>query len=329
MKKQFKLFSIVLAIALILTACGGGGSSSNGGGSSDGSQSGGGGESGKKIKVGIVYTTLTNEFAVKIQAAVREKAQELGIELLEADGQGKPENQIAQVENFITQKVDAIILQPYDRNGTAPAVDKAVNANIPIVVVNAQTSNVEKALAYVGSDDVYAGELEMQYIADQLGGKGNIVIIRGPYGNSAEVDRTEGNRNVLAKYPDINVLADQTANWDRAEAMVLMENWLQTYPDIDAVVAQNDEMALGAYQAIKAAKKENEILVIGIDAIEDALKSVANGEMVATVFQDAVGQGHTAVELAVKAAKGEAVEFENWIPFILVTQENINDFLKQ
>lgn len=325
MKKWVKMLSVALVLTLVLAACGN--QNSGGSSSSDSKSSGDSGGSGEdQITIGIVYTTLTNEFAVKIQAAVREKAEEIGIKLLEADGQGKAENQIAQVENFITQKVDAIILQPYDRNGTAPAVDKAVSANIPLIVVNAQTSNLEKATAFVGSDDVFAGELEMQYIADLLNGEGNIVIIRGPNGNSAEIDRTEGNRNTLEKYPNINVLADQTANWDRAEAMTLMENWLQTHSDIHAVVAQNDEMALGAYQAIKAAKKEDEIYVVGIDAIEDALKSVENGEMVATVFQDAVSQGQTAVELAVKAAKGEEVAFENMIPFILVTQENVSEF---
>lgn len=148
--------------------------------------------------------------------------------MLEADGQGKAENQIAQVENYITQKVDGIIFNPYDRNGTAPAVDKAVAAKIPIIVVNSQVSNLDKATAYVGSDDVVAGQMEMQLIVDKLGGKGNIVIIHGPNGNSAEISRTEGNKEVLAKNVGMKVLAEQTANWDRAQALTLMENWLQT-----------------------------------------------------------------------------------------------------
>lgn len=280
----------------------------------------------KKLKIGISYQNLQNEFVINIQNAVREKAKELNIDLIENDGQGKAENQISQVENFITQGVDAIILNPYDKNGAAPAVDLAVAANIPIVVVNAQVSNLEKATAYSGSDDIVAGQLEAQYVMDQIGGKGNVVIIHGPNGNSAEISRTEGNKEVLSKYPDVKILAEQTANWDRAQALSLMENWLQSYSDINAVIAQNDEMALGAYKAIEAAGKQDEIIVVGIDAIPDALKSVEEGKMAATVFQDAKGQGSQALELAIKAANGETVEHINYIPFLLVTKENVNDF---
>jgi inositol transport system substrate-binding protein len=282
----------------------------------------------KKIKIGVTYQNLQNEFIINIQDKLRARAEEMGVELIEVDGQGKAENQIAQVENFISQKVDAIILNPFDRDGSAPAVDKAVAANIPIIVVNAQVSNLDKATAYVGSDDEDAGRIEMQYMADQLGGKGNIVIIHGANGHSAEVGRTKGNREVLAKYPDIKVLAEQTGNWDRAQSLTLMENWLQKFPDIDGVVAQNDEEGLGAYKAIEAAGRQDEIIVVGIDAIPDALEAVEAGEFGATVFQDAGGQGAGAVDIAIKAINGEKVEPITYIPFQLVTKENLADFKK-
>lgn len=279
-----------------------------------------------KLKIGVSYQNLQNEFIINIQNALNDKAEELGIELIESDGQGKAENQIAHIENFITQNVDAIILNPFDKFGTVPAVEKAVVANIPIIVVNSQVENLDKATAFVGSDDVVAGEIEMEYVAEQLGGKGNVVIIHGPNGNSAEIGRTEGNKNILVKYPDIKVLAEQTANWDRAQALSLMENWMQSLEEIHAVVAQNDEMALGAYKAIEAAGKQNDIIVIGIDAIPDALKSVEEGKLSATVFQDGYGQGATALEIAIKAIEEEEVEHMNYIPFQLVTKENLNDF---
>jgi len=282
----------------------------------------------KKFTIGMTYQNLQNEFIVYIQQGARAKAAELGVTFIESDGQGKAENQISQVENFIARKVDAIILNPFDKEGCAPAVDKAVAAGIPLIVVNAQVVNMDKANIYIGSDDIDAGKIEMQYIADLLKGKGNIVIIHGPNGHSAEVQRTIGNKEILKKYPGITVLFEQTANWDRAQAMSLMENWLQTGKTINAVVAQNDEMALGAYKAIEAAGKQNSIPVIGIDAIPDALQSVKNGKMVATVFQDAKGQGAGAVEFAVKILKGDNVPKSYFIPFVLVTKANLSKFLK-
>jgi len=275
-------------------------------------------------RIGVSYQNLQNEFIVNIAKAVEEKAKELDVTLIESDGQGKAEVQISQVENFIAQHVDAIMLIPFDKEGCVPAVQKAVAAKIPLVVFNAQVANVELANTYVGSDDIEAGRIEMQYIADLLGGKGNIAIIHGPNGHSAEVQRTEGNKEVLKNYPDIQVLFEQTANWDRAQALSLTENWLQTGRPLNAVVAQNDEMALGAYKAIEAAGKAKDIPVIGIDAIADALKSVKDGKMAATVFQDAHGQGATAVEMAVKILDGEEVPKTVNIPFKLITKENVD-----
>ena len=280
------------------------------------------------LKIGITYQNLQNEFILGIADAAKAKAKALGINLIETDGQGKAETQISQVENFIAQKVDAIILNPFDKEGCGPAVMKAKAAGIPLVVVNAQVVNLDKASAYVGSDDIDAGKIEMQYIADRLKGKGSIVIIHGPNGHSAEVQRTIGNKEVLKKYPDIKVVFEQTANWDRAQALSLMENWLQSGKTIDAVVAQNDEMALGAYKAIEAAKKQASIPVIGIDAIPDALKSVEQGKMVATVFQDAGGQGAEAVVKAVQLASGKEVQKTTFIPFQLITKENLNTIRK-
>ena len=281
-----------------------------------------------RITIGISYQNLQNEFIINIQDAVRAEAKKLNVDLVEADGQGKAENQISQVENFIAQGVDAIILNPYDKEGSAPAVDLAVKAHKPIVVVNAIVSNLDQANAYAGSEDAEAGRIEAQRIMDALHGKGNIAVIHGPNGHSAEVQRSQGIRQVLAKYPDAKIVAEQSANWDRAQALNLMENWLASGRQIDAVIAQNDEMALGALKAVEAAGKQNQIAVIGIDAIPDALKAVADGRMVGTVFQDAKGQGTLAVDLAVQLAEGKPVKHDNYIPFQLVTKENVAKFLK-
>jgi inositol transport system substrate-binding protein len=280
----------------------------------------------KQITIGISYQNLQNEFIINIQDAVRAEAKKLNVNLIESDGQGNAENQISQVQDFISQGVDAVILNPYDKEGSAHAVDLAVQAHKPIVVVNAIVSNLDKANAYVGSEDAEAGRIEAQRIVDVLNGKGNVVIIHGPNGHSAEVQRSEGIRDILAKYPDIKVVAEQTANWDRAQALNLMENWLASGQKIDAVLAQNDEMALGALKAVEAAGKQGQIAVIGIDAIPDALKAVADGKMVGTVFQDAKGQGTMAVDLAVDLMQGKSVKHDNYIPFQLVTTTNVAQF---
>ena len=264
---------------------------------------------------------------ITIQDAARQKAKALGVKLVEADGQGKAENQISQIENFIVQKVDAIVLNPFDRNSCAPAVDKAVAAGIPIVVVNSIVDNLDKAVAYVGSNDIEAGRIEMQFLADKMGGKGRLVIIHGPNGHSAEIQRTQGIREILAKYPDIIVVAEQSANWDRAQAMALMENWLQGGKQIDAVAAQNDEMALGASKAI-VASSHKEIIVAGIDAITDGLAAVKRGALAGTVFQDARGQGGLSVSAAVDVVSGRKVPHMNYIPFQLVTEANLSQFAK-
>jgi inositol transport system substrate-binding protein len=283
----------------------------------------------KKYVIGVSYQDLKSEFTIRMQKALRAKAKAMGVELIETDGQGKGETQVGQIENFIVQEVDAIILQPIEKDATAPAVEKANEAGIPIVVVNAKTSNVEKANAYVGSDDVIAGKLEMEEMAKRMDGKGNIIIIHGPWGNSAQLQRKQGVSEVLKKYPNIHIVFEQTGNWDRAQGLSVMENVLSGGKLVNAVVSQNDEMAIGAYKAIEAAGKQKEILVSGIDAIDDALTFLKEGKLACTVFQDAKGQGSLAVQLASELAAGKKIAHDNFIPFELVTKENMDDFLKK
>ena len=273
--------------------------------------------------IGISYQNLQNEFILNIQDAVREKAKELNVKLIEVDGQGKAENQIAQVENFLALDVDAIILNPFDQYGSAPVVSIANREKKPVVVVNAVVVNLNKADAYVGSNDQEAGRIAAGYIVKLLNGKGNIAMIRGPNGHSAEIQRTEGIMEVVNKYPGIKIIFDQSGNWDRTQGLELMENWLSTGKPLQAVIAQNDEMALGAQKAIEAAGRQKDILVIGIDAIPDALRAVKEGRLCATVFQDGRGQGILALELAVKLCEGQPVDHTNYIPFQLITKESM------
>lgn len=282
-----------------------------------------------QITVGVSYQNFSNEFLIKMQDAIRARSKQFNIHLIELDAQGRSEQQIAHVENFIARNVDAIILNPVDVHGSAPAVDIAVRDHKPVVVVNTIVSNLDKVNAYVGSPDVEAGRIEASEIMRLLNGRGNIAVMQGIYGHSAEVQRTNGIREVLATYPDAKIVAEQTGNWDRAQALTVMENWLSAGNKIDGVIAENDEMAMGALEAIYSAGKQNEIIVIGIDGIRDALKAVAENKLAATVFQDPVAQGILAVELTYQIVKGRSIKsVKNHIPFQLVTKENVHTFLK-
>lgn len=277
--------------------------------------------------VGVSLLNLANEFIVKIEGALKDEAEMQGVRLIVNDAQRDAGRQIQQVETFIAQGVDAIVLNPCELEASSPAVGKAKEAGIPIVNVNSETSATPDA--FVGSRDEESARMAMDFIAGKLGGKGGILMMHGYMGQAAQIKRDAGAREVLARHPELELLAAQTAEWDRAKAVTLMENWLQSHGDqIDAVFAQNDEMAMGALLAIERAGKKDKILVVGVDAIGDALQAVKDGRLDATVFQDGEGQARAALRAAIALSKGEAVEKETFIPFQLVTAENVGEFLK-
>lgn len=280
-----------------------------------------------RLVIGVTLLNLSSEFIVMLDDALQAKAKELGVELIVNDAQRSPERQIQQVESFVARKLDAIILNPCEVEASSPAVDRAKEAGIPIVNVNSETRSAPDA--FVGSRDEESARLAMGFLADRLGGKGNLVMIQGYMGQAAQLKRDQGAREVLAKHSGLKLLAEQTAEWDRAKAMSLMENWIQSHGEaINAVFAQNDEMAMGALIALEQAGLKDKVLVAGVDAIADALQAVKAGRLDATVFQDARGQAGAALETAVRLAKSKPVEAENFIPFQLVTQENVDQFLK-
>ncbi|PVD50756.1 ATPase [Terrimonas sp.] len=312
MKFSPVLFTAILTVS-IFSACNQQGSKQNNGE--------------KSLTIGASMLSLQSEFVVNVKDAMDDAAKEKNVNLIVNDAQRTAEKQVQQIETFIAQKVDAIILNPCEVEASSPAVEKAKAAGIPIINVNSETT--AKPDGFAGSRDEESGEIAMEQIAKLLGGKGNIVIMDGYMGQAAQIKRAIGAKNVLSKYPGIKVLAEQTAEWDRAKGMNLMENWIQSYGDkINAVFAHNDEMGMGALQALEQAKLKDKIIVVSIDAIADALQAVKDGRLDATVFQDAKGQGAGAVELAIRLAKKEPVEQkEIFIPFQLVTKENVDGFM--
>ncbi|MBN8820475.1 MULTISPECIES: sugar ABC transporter substrate-binding protein [unclassified Spirosoma] len=282
---------------------------------------------GKKLVIGATMLSMQNEFIVNVHDEMAKKAEADGIDLITVDAERSALKQVEQVESFIAQHVDAIIMNPCEVEASSPAVAKALAAKIPIINVNSETST--KPSAFVGSDDVESARIAMKFIAEKLGGKGTIVMMHGYMGQAAQIKREQGAREILKQYPNIKLIAHQTAEWDRAKAMSLMENWIQSYgSQINAVFAQNDEMGLGAAKALADAGLKDKVVVVSIDAIPDALQAVQKGTLDATVFQNAQQQGSKAIETAEKIIKGQPYEKETLIPFQLVTKANLSQFMK-
>ena len=205
---------------------------------------------------------------------------------------------------------------------------RMIRTGIPMIIVNCKMDDMNGALCYVGCDDLTAGELLMEYAAGLLGGKGTIGILRGPDGLDAAIKRTTGIDNKLKENPDISVYSSQAANWKTAEAMSIVENWLQS-TSLDAVVCENDEMAIGAVEAIKGhGKSLDDVLVFGIDGIPSAYQSIANGEMKATLLQDAKAIAAKTVEVMQLYFETGSVESEYIIPWVVVDSKNINEYYK-
>jgi len=279
-----------------------------------------------EVVIGVSLLNVSNEFIVNIKEAIETKAEQRGVRLIINDAQRSAEKQIQQVETFIAHGVNAIILNPCEVEASSPAVDKALDAQIPIVNVNSETRS--QPTAFVGSRDEESAEIAIHYLAKRLNGTGKIVMMHGYPGQAAEVKRTQGAVDTLKQYPGLEILAEQTANWSREEGMALMENWLQAYPGrIQGVFAQNDEMGMGALKALQSAGIKAQIVLVSVDAIADALQAVKAGHLDATVFQNARAQGATAVETALEIIKGQTYEPETLIPFELVTQENVDLYL--
>jgi inositol transport system substrate-binding protein len=284
-------------------------------------------ESAKKPVIGVSLLNLSSEFIVMLDKAIQAKGGEMGVQLIVTDAQLSADKQVQQVESFIAQKVDAVILNPCEVDASSPAVDRAIAAGIPIVNVNSETKSTPTA--FVGSRDEESARIAMDYIVQRLNGKGNIVMMQGLMGQAAQLKREQGAREVLAKNPGLKLLAYQSADWDRAKAMTLMENWIQSYGDkINAVFAENDEMGMGALVALEQAKMKKTVVVVSVDAIADALQAVKDGRLDATVFQDAQGQGGNAVEVALKILRKQPYDKQVFIPFQLVTKDNVGKYLK-
>jgi inositol transport system substrate-binding protein len=287
-------------------------------------------------KIGVSMDKFDDNFLTVLRNSMAEYAKtQPGVTLQIEDAKDDVSKQLSQVQNFIANGVDAIIVNPVDTSATGAITKAAADAGVPLVYVNREPIDVDKLgpkAAFVASNEAESGTLEAKQICKLLGGKGNILVIEGVLSNQSAVQRTKDVHEVLST-PDctgIKVVAEQTANYDRTQGQNLMTNWLSKGMQFDAVVSNNDEMAIGALQAMKSAGVDTKKAVVGgIDATQDALASMKAGDLKVTVFQDAAGQGKGAVDAALALAGGKPVEKKVYIPFQLVTPANMDQFMKK
>ncbi|ABO51032.1 ribose-binding protein [Desulforamulus reducens MI-1] len=258
-----------------------------------------------KMTIGLAVSTLNNPFFVDMRDGAKAAADKMNAELVVVDAQDDASKQVSQVENLIQQKVDIILLNPTDSDGLVTAVKDANEAKIPVITLD-RNVNGGTVTSHIASDNVAGGRMAAEYIIKQLDRKGKVVELEGIAGTSAARDRGQGFHEVMDKEKNIKVVAKQPADFDRSKGLRVMENILQSQPEINAVFAHNDEMALGALQAVAAAKKD--IMVVGFDGNDDAVNAVNDGKMAATVAQQPKLIGQLGVETAQRVVKGEKVD---------------------
>lgn len=287
--------------------------------------------------IGVSMAMFDDNFLTILRNGMQDHVKTLdGVTLQIEDAQNDVGKQLSQVQNFVAAGVDAIVVNTVDTDATVAISQAASAAGIPLVYVNRQPVNVEELpekQAFVASDEKDSGTLQTTEVCRLLKAAGkteaNIVVIMGELSNQAARVRTQDIKDVIAR-PDcsfIKIVEEQTANWSRTQGADLVTNWLSAGVQFDAVIANNDEMAIGAVQSLKAANiPMDKVIVAGIDATQDALAAMAAGDLDVTVFQDAAGQGSGALDAALKLARGESVEKKVYVPFELVTPANLKGY---
>ncbi|MET8383065.1 D-ribose ABC transporter substrate-binding protein [Streptosporangium canum] len=312
MKRTITVIAAGAALALGLTACG------------SGSSSGGSGAAAGDIKLGMSVSTLNNPYFVQLRKGAEDEAKKQGVALTVTDAQNDASQQVNQIQNFASQSMKAIIINPVDSDAAGPAVKAAERSKIPVIAVDRVVNGATVAQT-VASDNVAGGKLAAQELAKQMGEKGKVAVLQGVPGTSAARDRGQGFTEGIKAYPDIQVVAQQPADFDRTKGLDVMTNLVQSNPGITGVFAENDEMALGAVKAL-GAKAGKEVKVVGFDGTPDGLKAIQAGTLNASIAQQPQLLGQQAVQGAIKAAKGEKIEATVAVPVKAVNKDNVAEF---
>jgi ribose transport system substrate-binding protein len=290
----------------------------------------GGDQTQGRPRIALVMKTANNPFFIEMQKGAEEAAKRLGADLVvqAAEREVDVEKQMQIVENLIQTRVAALCVTPSGSREIVPAIEKANRAGIPVVVVDtrvdarALSDSGGKVATFIGSDNYEGGKIAGEFLAKKLGGKGKVAVLEGIPGHETGDSRLRGFRDALKAAPGVEIVASQTANWERDQGFNVFQNILQSHPEVQAVFACSDLMALGAVEAIAAAKKTGQIAVVGFDATSEARDAITKGTMDASVAQSPAQMGAIAVENALKLLKGEQVQPEFVVPIKLITKEN-------
>jgi len=278
-------------------------------------------------KVGFAVSTLSNPFFVNMRDAGVEKAEELGLDLITLDAQDDVSKQVSQIQDLIVRDVDVLIVNPVDSDAVSIVIQEANRANIPVITVTRPANNGE-VKQHFDVDNKECGSMVAKKLVKDLNEEGNIAVLEGLPGAVSTQDRQKGFVEVIDKYDNLNVITSLTANYSRSEGYSVTEDIIESNPNLDAIYAHNDEMALGAVRALSAANKLDQVNVYGIDAIDDALEAVKNKEMSATIMQQPKLQMKTAVESAYKLIQGQELEDTVvFIPVKLIDPNNVNNYV--
>lgn len=272
--------------------------------------------------IGLAMNTQTNPFFVDVKDGVQKAADEHGIELYITDAQDDPTIQMKDVENLITKKPDAIIIDTCDSDAIVSSIEACNEAGIPVFTMDRE-SNGGEVVSHIGYDAIKSGKLAGQFLADTLGGKGKIVELQGIMGTNVAQQRSEGFNSVIAENPDMEIVACQVADFDRAKGMSVMENILQANPEIDGLYAANDEMLLGALEAMDAAGRTATIVKVGCDAIDDTLEAIKDGRVEATIAEPPFFLGKAILNTAFDYLEGKEVDAHVVLDNQLVTADNV------
>jgi ribose transport system substrate-binding protein len=345
-RKVSLVLCVVLVFALILSACGGGASNSGtsstaskeskqestSGSSSDTSASAEGkkeaASEAEKYRIGVVLMALNSDYWHMVEAGALIAAKELGAEVtvVGPNAESDVTGQIAMVEDMLAKKVDAIVLSRNDPQALIPVCQKAKDAGIPVITIDGDIADPKMRDCFIGTENVDAAKEAGKFIASKLQAGDKAAIIRGLPGAPTHDQREKGCKDYLES-EGIKIASVQPADSERAKAVGVAENILQANPDVKAIYATNDEMALGAYQAVSSMGKE--VVIVGFDGSPDAVKSIIEGKLTASVAQMPILQGYTGVETALKLLKGETVEDHIKLPVEVVTKENAEEFQKK
>lgn len=311
-KPAMKIVTLAAASALLLAACGSGGTSTSSGSS--------GGKASSGVSIGLSLSTLNNPFFVSLRDGAQAAADAAGAKLVVTDARDDATQQANQVQNFQTQQLSGVIINAVDSDAAGPIVKPLVSAKIPVVAVDRAVNGADVS-SFIASDNVAGGRLAADALAKAVGEKGKVIVLQGVAGTSAARDRGQGFADGIKAYPNIEVVAMQPADFDRAKGLDVATNLMQAHPDAVGIFAENDEMALGAVQAL-GARAGTSVFVVGFDGTADGVTAIKAGTMQASIAQQPEALGKTAVETLLALIGGKTAEKTIAVPVVVLTKDN-------